>query len=256
MNLTDTHIHLHFPQYDLDRSEIIQRAIQGGVRHFLDIGTHLENSKKAIALAEQYPEVYASVGYHPHETKHAQDAQLEELEKLLLHPKVVAIGEIGLDYFHEHSPRDVQEKLLRTFLGWYEQCHKPIIIHCRDAYEDLLRILREHTSSPYQGTLHCYSSDASTMKKYLDLGFHIAFGGALTYKKNDVLREACAQCPKDRLLLETDAPYLPPQSKRGQRNEPLYLIETAECAAKLHGMSVEEVADLTTANAKRLFGFK
>ena len=254
MNLTDTHIHLHFPQYDADRPEVIQRAIEGGVRHFLNIGTDLEDSKKAIAIADEYPEVYAAVGYHPHETKTANPEDLAELEKLLAHPKVVAIGEVGLDYFHDHSPHDVQEKLLRTFLGWYEQHRKPVIIHCRDAYEDLLRILRENTSLSYRGTLHCYSSDARTMKEYLDLGLHIAFGGALTYKKNDGLREACRQCPKDRLLLETDAPYLPPQSKRGKRNEPLYMIETAECVAKLHGMSVDEIANLTTENAKALFG--
>ena len=254
MNLTDSHIHLHFPQYDADRSEMIARAIRGGVTRFLNIGTDLDNSRKAIAVADKYPEVYAAVGFHPHETKHAQDAELAELAKLLAHPKVVAIGEVGLDYFHEHSPRDVQEKLLRVFLAWYDQYRKPIIIHCRDAYDDLLRILREHSALPYRGTLHCYSSDAGTMKKYLDLGFYIAFGGALTYKKNDGLREACAQCPKDRLLLETDGPYLPPQSKRGTRNEPLYMIETAECAARLHGMSVDEIADLTTANARALFG--
>ena len=254
MNLTDTHLHLHFPQYDADRPEIIQRAIQGGIRHFLNIGTDLEDSRKAVAVAEQYPEVYAAVGYHPHETRHAHDAELAELAKLLLHPKVVAIGEVGLDYFHEHSPRDVQLKLLKTFLGWYATHQKPIIIHCRDAYEDLLRVLKNDGKAPYRGTLHCYSSDARTMKGYLDLGFHIAFGGALTYKKNDALREACALCPKDRLLLETDAPYLPPQSKRGRRNEPLYMIETAGCAAELHGMSVDEIADLTTANARALFG--
>ena len=180
MNLTDTHLHLHFPQYDADRPEMIQRAIEGGVRHFLNIGTDLENSRKAIAVAEEYPEVYAAVGFHPHETKHAHDAELAELAKLISHPKVVAIGEVGLDYFHEHSPRDVQEKLLRTFLDWYDTYRTPIIIHCRDAYDDLLRILKEHGKAPYRGTLHCYSSDALTMKKYLDLGFHIAFGGALT----------------------------------------------------------------------------
>lgn len=254
MNLTDTHVHLHFPQYDADRPEVIARAVRGGVRRFLNIGTDLKDSRKAVALAEEYPEVYAAVGFHPHETKHAHDEELAELAKLLSHPKVVAIGEVGLDYFHEHSPRDVQAMLLRVFLGWYEKFRKPIIIHCRDAYEDLLGILREHTSLPYRGMLHCYSSDAATMKKYLDLGFHIAFGGALTYKKNDKLREACALCPKDRLLLETDGPYLAPQSKRGERNEPLYMIETAECAAGLHGMSVEAIANLTTANAESLLG--
>jgi len=254
MNLTDTHIHLHFPQYDADRPEMIQRAIQGGVRHFLNIGTDLEDSRKAIAIAETYPEVYAAVGYHPHETKSASPADLAELEKLLAHPRVVAIGEVGLDYFHDHSPRDIQQKTLRTFLEWNQKHKKPIIIHCRDAYEDLLQILKGFSTQPYRGTLHCYSSDAATMKKYLDLGFHIAFGGALTYKKNDALREACALCPKDRLLLETDGPYLPPQTMRGKRNEPLYMIETAECVAKLHNMSVEAIADLTTANAQALFG--
>ncbi|HOW88215.1 MAG TPA: TatD family hydrolase [Candidatus Omnitrophota bacterium] len=252
--LADTHLHLHFPQYDADRAEIIRRAIEGGVRHFLNIGTDLEDSKKAIAIAEEYPEVYAAVGYHPHETKHARDAELAGLEKLLSHPKVVAIGEVGLDYFHEHSPREVQQKLLRTFLSWYDQHRKPIIIHCRDAYAELLTVLQEHGKAPYRGVLHCYSSDAKTMKKFLDLGFHIAFGGALTYKKNDPLREACAVCPKDRLLLETDAPYLAPQSKRGQRNEPLFMIETAEYTAKLHKMDLAEIAHLTTENAKGLFG--
>ena len=255
MTFVDTHLHLHFPQYDVDRAEVIRRAIDGGVRYFLNIGTDLENSRQAIAVAEAYPEVYASIGYHPHETKHAQDAGLAELEKLVTHSKVVAIGEVGLDYFHEHSPREVQLKLLRTFLGWYDRYQKPIIVHCRNAYDDLLGVLREHGKAPYQGTLHCYSSDAPTMRKFLDLGFHIAFGGALTYKKNDRLREACAQCPMDRLLLETDAPYLAPQSRRGQRNEPLYMVETGEYAAKLHGVSLEEIADRTTANAKKLFGF-
>ena len=254
MNLTDTHIHLHFSQYDADRTEVIRRAIAGGVDRFLNIGTDLEDSRKAVAVAEQYPEVYASIGYHPHETKNAHEAELAELEKLLSHSKVVAIGEVGLDYFHEHSLRDVQEKLLRTFLGWYDHYKKPIILHCRDAYEDLFRILQEHGRAPYRGTLHCYSSNAATMKRFLELGFCISFGGALTYKKNDTLREACALCPRDRLLLETDGPYLAPQSRRGQRNEPLYMIETAERAAELHGVSVLEIATLTTNNAKGLFG--
>lgn len=254
MNLTDTHVHLHFPDYDADRREVIERAVRGGVSCFLNIGTDLEDSRKAVAIAEEYPEVYAAIGFHPHETKTAGTEELAALEKLLTHPKVVAIGEVGLDYFHEHSPRDVQAKLLQTFLGWYEKYQKPIIIHCRDAYEDLLNILKAHTQAPYRGTLHCYSSDAATMKKYLDLGFHIAFGGALTYKKNDRLREACAACPKDRLLLETDGPYLAPQTVRGKRNEPFYMTETAEFAAKLHGVTVDEIAALTTANAKSLFG--
>ena len=254
MNLFDTHVHLHFPQYDADRPEVIRRALRGGVGHFLNIGTDLEDSRRALAVADEYPQVYAAVGYHPHEAKHAREAELAELEKLLSHPKVVAIGEVGLDYFHEHSPRETQAKILWTFLAWYEQYRKPMILHCRDAYEDLFRIFQEHDKAPYRGTLHCYSSHAANMKKFVDLGFHISFGGALTYKKNDALREACARCPGDRLLLETDGPYLAPQSRRGRRNEPLYMIETAERAAKLHGMSVQEIAERTTANARSLFG--
>ncbi len=256
MNLTDTHIHLHFPPYEADLSEVIQRAIKGGITRFLNIGTDLEDSRKAIAVAEQYPEVYAAIGYHPHETKAANAGDLLELEKLLQHPRVLAIGEVGLDYFHDHSPRDVQQKLLQIFLEWYRQYKKPIIIHCRDAYDDLSRILKDFSNVPYRGALHCFSSNAETMKQFLELGFYVAFGGALTYKKNDALREACAACPKDRLLLETDGPYLAPQSVRGKRNEPLYMVETAECAAKLQGMSLEQVADLTTSNARALFGMK
>jgi TatD DNase family protein len=256
MSLTDTHIHLHFPPYEADLPEVIQRAIQGGVTRFLNIGTDLADSRKAIAVAEQYPEVYAAIGYHPHETKAADLADLVELEKLLGHPKVLAIGEVGLDYFHEHSPRDVQQKLLQNFLEWYRKYRKPLIIHCRDAYDDMLRILKDFSSEPYRGVMHCYSSDKVNMRKFLDLGFHIAFGGALTYKKNDPLREACRECPKDRLLLETDGPYLAPQSVRGKRNEPFYMVETAEYAAKLHGSSLDQIAELTTANAQALFGIQ
>lgn len=254
MTFVDTHLHLHFPQYDADREEVIRRAVRGGVGHFINIGTDLADSRKAIAVAERYPEVYAAVGYHPHETKHAAPAELAELEKLLAHPKVVAIGEVGLDYFHDHSPREVQRELLRTFLEWHKKHQKPLIIHCRDAYDDLMKVLKETVPFPCRGVLHCFSSDADTMGKFLDLGFYIAFGGALTYKKNNALREACKACPADRLLIETDAPYLAPQSKRGERNEPLYMIETARYMAELRGTDPEELARVTTANAKELFG--
>ena len=254
MTLTDTHLHLHFPQYDEDRDAVIRRAIEGGVRLLINIGTDLEDSRKAIAVAEAYPEVYAAVGYHPHESKHAASAELAELEKLLEHPKVVAVGEVGLDYFHDHSPRDVQREVLRTFLDWYKRHQKPTILHCRDAYEDLMQILMGSLEFPCRGVLHCFSSNADTMRKFLDLGFYIAFGGAVTYKKNDALREACAACPAERLLIETDAPYLAPQSSRGQRNEPLYMVETADFIAKLRGVELEGLAQTTTANAKELFG--
>jgi TatD DNase family protein len=252
--LFDTHIHLHFPQYDADRDEVIKRAVAGGVGHFINIGTDLEDSRKAITVALTHPEIYAAVGYHPHESKHAAAAELAELEEFLQHPKVVAVGEVGLDYFHDHSPRETQRELLRTFLRWYKKHQKPLILHCRDAYDDLMNILNDTVPFPCRGVLHCFSSDQEMMKRFLDLGFHIAFGGALTYKKNEALREACRACPSDRLLIETDGPYLAPQSKRGQRNEPLYMVETAEFIAGLRGESLEAVAEFTTANAKKLFG--
>ncbi|MBU9888587.1 MAG: TatD family hydrolase [Candidatus Omnitrophica bacterium] len=254
MILADTHLHLHFPQYDADRAAVIDRALSQGFRYLINIGTGLEDSQKAVAIADEYPQVYAAIGYHPHEAVKANLSDLAKLATLLKHPKVVAIGEVGLDYFHDHSPRDVQGTLLKTFLTWYRESGKPIILHCRDAYDALTDLLEAAAPPPYRGVLHCFSSDAVTLKKFVDLGFYIAFGGALTYKKNEALREACKACPQDRLLLETDAPYLAPQSRRGQRNEPCYLVETAERAAELHGMSVESMAALTTRNAERLFG--
>lgn len=254
MTLVDSHLHLHFPQYDADMEEVIRRAIQGGVGYFVNIGTDLEDSRKAVAVAEAHPEVYAAVGYHPHETKRADPSELAELKKLLQHPKVVAVGEVGLDYFHDHSPREIQRKLLKTFLGWYKQYEKPVILHCRDAYDDLMQILKETVEFPCRGVVHCFSSNAITMKKFLDMGFYIAFGGALTYKKNDDLREACKACPVDRLLIETDAPYLAPQTRRGKRNEPLFMVETANFMAELRRVSLEDLAETTTANAKELFG--
>ena len=254
MILTDTHLHLHFPQYDADREDVIRRAFAGGVGRLINIGTGLEDSRKAVAVAERYPEVYAAVGYHPHESKNATAGDLAGLEALVAHPRVVAIGEVGLDYFHDHSPRNVQMELFHTFLGWCRKHQKPLILHCREAYGDMLRILRETLPVPCRGVLHCFSSDAATMEKFLEMGFHIAFGGAITYKNNDALREACRACPADRLVLETDAPYLAPQSKRGRRNEPLYMIETAEFIAKLRGDTVDRIAAATTENAQKLFG--
>jgi TatD DNase family protein len=252
--LTDTHLHLHFPQYDVDRDDVIRRAIAGGVGLMINIGTDLEDSRKAVQVAETYPEVYAAVGYHPHESRHASRDTLAELEKLTAHPRVVGVGEIGLDYFHNHSPRETQQEILRVFLSWYRRYQKPILLHCREAYEDMLRLLKEEVERPCRGVIHCYSSDSETMFKFLELGFYIAFGGAVTYKKNEVLREACRQCPAERLLVETDAPYLAPQSRRGERNEPLFLVETAEFIAALRDCDPGELFMETTANARRLFG--
>jgi len=219
MAFVDTHVHLNFPDYDADREEVIQRARQAGVEIFINVGTDVETSRASVKLAEEYDFVWASAGIHPHDAKDADPAAIQAIEDMLTHPRVIAVGEIGLDFFRDHSPRETQKEILKQFLGIHKVSGKPLILHCRDAYEDLAALLEEVHLPSYRGVMHCFSSDRKTMEKFLEFGLHISFAGPLTYKKNDPLREACAACPLDRLLLETDAPFLPPQSKRGKRNE-------------------------------------
>jgi TatD DNase family protein len=250
MGFTDTHVHFHFPDYDADRAKTIDAARQAGVELFINVGTDIESSRKSLALAEEFPDFYASAGIHPHDAHVADPAMLQEIEKILQHPRMVAIGEVGLDFFRDHSPRVKQEEVFRHFLKLHHKIKKPMIIHCRDAYEDMHCMLKEE--NVHHGIMHCFSSDRAAMEKFVEMGFHISFAGPLTYKKNDALREACKACPKDRLLLETDAPFLPPQSMRGKRNESAYLLEIARTAAELHQVSLEELGKITTANAKKV----
>lgn len=254
MRLVDTHVHLHFPDFEKDRAEVMERARRAGVELFINVGTDAASSEASRALAEKHDFIFASAGIHPHDAGKADAAAMKAVETLLAHPKVVAIGEIGLDFFRDHSPQDVQKKVFRDFLGLYRKFKKPLIVHCRDAYEALYALLKEEGLAPYRGVMHCYSSDRETMARFLDLGFHISFAGPLTYKKNDALREACRACPADRILLETDAPFLPPQSLRGKRNESAYMAETAQKAAECRGVPPEAVGEQTSANARELFG--
>lgn len=253
IRFVDSHVHLHFSDYDSDRDEVIERAIHAGIGKFVTVGADLEDSRKALELAKQYACVWASAGIHPHDAKEAEESSFVSLRQLLGEERVVAIGEVGLDFFRNLSPPDRQKTVLRKFLCLQKEIKKPIIYHCRDAYEELLEVIREEGGPGGGGVMHCFSSDRETMSRFLDLGFYISFTGALTYPKNSVLREACKHCPKDRLLLETDAPYLAPQAVRGKRNEPVYLTETAQLAADLRGIPLEALGVLTTANAQTLF---
>lgn len=246
----DSHVHWHFPNYDEDRAQAIERARRAGVGYFMNVGTDLETSRQSLALAEEHDFIWASAGFHPHDAKDADDAALKEIEAVLEHPRVAAIGEVGLDYFRNHSPRETQLDVLKKFINLHFKIGKPLIIHCRDAYQDLVKLFREVQQKPYRGIIHCFSSHTEDMNQFIELGFHISFAGPLTYKKNDVLREACRACPKDRLILETDAPFLPPQTHRGQRNESAYLLETAQVAADLHNLQLEELAALTQSNTR------
>lgn len=246
----DTHVHFHFPEFDADREQAIQAARQAGVELFINVGTDVKSSEASLKLAQQYPDFYASAGLHPHEASQSTPAMMQQFEKMLSHPRVVAIGEVGLDFFRDHSPQDKQIQVFKDFIRLHKKTGKPLIMHCRDAYEKLIEILK--SDCPARGAIHCFSSDRPMMQKLADMGLYISFAGPLTYKKNDALREACRHCPIDQLLFETDAPFLPPQSKRGQRNESKYMIETLQVAAKLRGMSLQELGEKTTANARKI----
>lgn len=251
--LADTHVHLHFPEYDTDREAVIERARGAGVGLFINIGTDLGSSQDAAALARRYEFVYATVGIHPHDAKDAKEEDFGGLERLLHESKVVAVGEVGLDFFRNLSPPQTQRKVLSRFFEIHRKSRKPLILHVRDAYQEMKEQLLAEIGPAVEGVLHCYSADKETMKDFLDLGLYISFAGPLTYKKNDALREAFRACPLDRLLLETDAPFLPPQSKRGGRNESSYLLETAKLGAELRKTPLEELGAVTTANARRIF---
>ncbi len=253
MGFFDTHAHLHFPDYDPDREKVIAGLKQSGIDCFVNVGTDAASSRKSIEYAEKYDFVYAAAGIHPNDTANTGPEQVAEIAELLKHPRVVAIGEVGLDYYRDHSPHEKQKQILNAFLDFYDVIGKPLIIHCRDAYEDLAMLFQSR-GRKWNGVMHCFSSDTENMKRFLDLGFYISFAGPLTYKKNDVLRDACKACPLDRMVLETDAPFLPPQTMRGKRNEPSLMLETAQTMAEIHGLTMDDLAKKTTANARKLFG--
>lgn len=252
MGFVDTHVHLHFPEYSTDLNLVLDRAKQAGLELFINVGTDVKSSEEALRLAEQYELIWATAGIHPHDAKEADAESMNRIDEILSHSKMVAIGEVGLDFFRDHSPRQKQIEVLKAFIDLHHKTKKPLILHCRDAYEELFEILCEKGGA-YRGVMHCFSSEANVMAKFLDLGFYISFAGPLTYKKNDFLRETCKACPLDRLLLETDGPFLPPQSRRGQRNEPAFLLETAGTVSELHGIPLPELGARTSANARRLF---
>lgn len=255
MPFFDTHAHYYFPEFSQDQHESIERARKAGIEWMVNVGTGPETSRLSLELAQKYEFIWASAGIHPTDALEGSEENIQAVEALLNHPRVVAIGEVGLDFYHKDAPPEVQEKLLRRFLAIYRNIQKPLIIHCRDAYQALYEIfVSEAAGGAYRGVMHCFSSDAEDMKRFAALGFHISFAGPLTYKKNDVLREACRLCPADRILLETDAPFLPPQSMRGKRNESSLMLETADMAAQVRGVSLEEIGRLTSENARKLFG--
>lgn len=252
--LFDTHTHLDSYKFDEDRDEVIQRAKDAGVHMLVNIGFNRETIPTTIALAEKYDFIYAAVGWHPVDSIDMRPEDLEWIERLCSHEKVVAIGEIGLDYHWDTSPKDVQQRVFREQIRLARKVGKPIVIHNRDAHEDVVRILQEENASEIGGVMHCFSGSWETAKQCLDMNFYISFGGPVTFQNARVPKEVLKQVPLDRILIETDAPYLSPHPFRGKRNESAYVLRVAETAAELLGKSVEEMALITTENGKKCFG--
>jgi TatD DNase family protein len=252
VKLVDSHCHLDDKQFAGDREAVIERARAAGVEYLMAIGTGdgPQDPETAIRLADCYPFFYATVGVHPHDAAKATPATFDCLRDLLSHPKVLALGEIGLDYHYDFSPRDTQRDVFVRQLKLAREAGKPIVIHTREAWADTMRILREHYAGA--GIFHCFTGGPVEAQEALDFGFHLSFGGVLTFPKADPVREAARIAPLDRLLLETDAPYLAPVPHRGKRNEPAFLVETARKLAQIRGIPVEEVAAVTTRNFERL----
>lgn len=252
--LFDTHAHLHFPELAADLDGVLERARQAGVVGMVTIGTDRETNPAAVALAERLADVHATVGIHPHDAALATEADFEAMERLAREsPKVVALGEMGLDFFRDLSPRDVQETVFRRQLALARRLHKPVVIHCRDAHPEALAILAEEGVGEVDGVMHCFSADVEVARRCLDLGLSISLAGPVTYKNARALPEVARFVPADRLVVETDCPFLPPHPHRGQRNEPAWVAITAARVAELRGETLQALGETTTENARRLF---
>jgi TatD DNase family protein len=277
--LIDTHAHLDFPQFDADRQEVITRAQEAGVEIIVNAGAGLEASQAGVVLAETYPQVYAAVGVHPHEAKTLNEDVLEELRALAQHPRVVAIGEIGLDYYRDRSPRPVQRQAFQQQLALAKELGKPIIVHDREAHKDVMGALRRWVREGYQpsatshqpsaishrpsaighqpvGVMHCFSGDLAMAREVIEMGFYVSIPGPVTFTNARRLPELVHALPLERLLIETDCPYLTPHPYRGKRNEPAYVRLVAEAIAQIREIPLEQVARITTANAQALFGLE
>ena len=252
MRLLDSHCHLDDSKFDADRDEVVTRARAAGVAAMLAVGTGggPPDLEAGLRMAERYPFVYATVGVHPHDASKASEETFSRLRELAGGAKVAAVGEIGLDYHYDFSPRPVQREVFVRQLGIAAEARKPVVIHTREAWEDTLTLLGGRL--PYGGILHCFTGDERQARQALDLGLHLAFGGVLTFPKAEDVRRAARMAPEDRLLVETDCPYLAPAPHRGRRNEPAFVVEVAHRLAVERGQTLERIAEVTTLNFERV----
>ena len=252
--MIDTHAHLHMQDFADDWPAVLDNAERAGIEHIVVVGFDVESSKKAVAMAEQHGNLLAVVGIHPHDASSMDDSALDELRRLAKHPKVVAVGETGLDFYRDLSPRDKQFEAFEAQLALAEELRLPVVIHDRDAHGPAAEVLSSHAPKLVGGVLHCFSGDLELARAAIDWGFYISIAGPLTYPNAEGLRSVVASVPTERIVIETDAPYLAPQPKRGKRNEPAYVRYVAEELAKIKGLGVEDIDRITTLNAKQLFG--
>ena len=256
--MIDTHAHLNFPDLEADIDGVLERATAAGVSSFIIPGTGYETSVSGVALAERYKSVWAAVGVHPTDEESDQDRKL--IEALLPHPRIVAIGEVGLDYFHLSGDaeeitrsKEIQKERLIHYCGLAKRHTLPLIVHSRECFDDIYTLLKEHASDlPF--VIHCFVGSVDEARKWLDIGSTLSFTGIITYPKNTHLREVVAMVPQDRFMIETDAPFLPPAGHRGERCEPSFVRNVAECIAEVRGLSIDQVDEYTTATAREFFG--
>jgi len=255
-SFVDSHAHLDDADFDADRETVIERARAAGLRYLLAVGggSGPDNLAGPLPIAERHDWIYATVGFHPHDAQHFRDAHAEQIRKLAVHPKIVAIGEVGLDYCYTHSPREVQKQVLIRQMELARDLSLPIVVHCRDAWADLGALVQTHwRSSGLGGILHCFSGSREDAFKFLDWGFLVSFAGNVTFKKAQDLRDVACEIPLDHLLTETDCPYLTPVPHRGKRNEPAYVSEVARALGVLHRMGREEMGEIAARNFVRFF---
>jgi TatD DNase family protein len=254
--LIDSHCHLEPADFGDEREAVIARAREAGLVAMVCIGSgrSLDEVRNAVGLAETHADLWAAVGIHPHDAARIPAGALEEIERLATtHPRVVAVGETGLDYHYDHSPPEAQQAALRSFIGIARRANKPLSLHIRDAHDDALRICAESGAAEVGGAVHCFTGNRDEAERWVALGFHLSFSGAVTFKSAGQIREAAAWAPLERILVETDCPYLAPVPLRGKRNEPAYLVHTAQLVAQVRGIDIESFGQATSANTRRLF---
>ncbi|MCZ6623705.1 MAG: TatD family hydrolase [Deltaproteobacteria bacterium] len=256
LGLIDSHAHMQAAEFATDVPQVIQHAQEVGVEKIIVVGGagELSSNDAALELAKSFPGLFATVGMHPHDAKDVSDEDFQRLKDLTRNPKVVAVGETGLDFYYDHSPRQVQMELFSRFIQMARETELPLVVHDREAHREVAELLRREGKGEVQGVIHCFTGDYEAAREFLDLGFYLSFTGIITFKNAEPLRDAVRRLPLDKILVETDSPYLAPVPHRGKRNEPAFVRLVAETVARVRSVPLEDVAEATNRNAQKLFG--